>query len=323
MQRFKNILCVITPDEGCRQVVEQGVALAEANQAELTVVWVIPASDWRRLAADTPRSVDELRSIYSALHQKQLDEFLQPWAGRIVIRSAVLEGKVFLEVIRAVLRDRFDLVIKLAGTSGLVQRLFGSDDMHLLRKCPCPVWLLRPGDGDGHPRRIVAAFDIDVDGADSANAALNARILSHASSISAEAMAELHLVHAWDAPGELAVLTWSNNPVADTALLVERERRLHQAGMDRLQEQLAQSLGAEVYELIAPTFHMVKGAASKVIPETARSLGAELVVMGTVARTGVPGLLIGNTAETILEQLDCSVLAVKPPGFVTPVTLPD
>ena len=42
--------------------------------------------------------------------------------------------------------------------------------------------------------------------------------------------------------------------------------------------------------------------------------------MGTLARTGVAGLFIGNTAETILEQLTCSVLAIKPPGFVSPVT---
>jgi nucleotide-binding universal stress UspA family protein len=43
--------------------------------------------------------------------------------------------------------------------------------------------------------------------------------------------------------------------------------------------------------------------------------------MGTVARTGIPGLIIGNTAEAILDQITCSVLAAKPPGFVTPVTL--
>jgi universal stress protein E len=43
--------------------------------------------------------------------------------------------------------------------------------------------------------------------------------------------------------------------------------------------------------------------------------------METVGRTGIPGLLMGNTAETILQQVNCSVLAIKPPGFVTPVTL--
>jgi nucleotide-binding universal stress UspA family protein len=51
----------------------------------------------------------------------------------------------------------------------------------------------------------------------------------------------------------------------------------------------------------------------------AAQLKADLVVMGTVARTGIAGLLIGNTADTILEQLRCSVLALKPPGFVTSI----
>jgi len=43
--------------------------------------------------------------------------------------------------------------------------------------------------------------------------------------------------------------------------------------------------------------------------------------MGTVGRTGIPGLIMGNTAESILNNIGCSVLAVKPPGFVSPVTL--
>jgi nucleotide-binding universal stress UspA family protein len=51
----------------------------------------------------------------------------------------------------------------------------------------------------------------------------------------------------------------------------------------------------------------------------AANLQADLVVMGTIARTGISGFIIGNTAESILDQLTCSVLAVKPPGFVTPV----
>ena len=66
---------------------------------------------------------------------------------------------------------------------------------------------------------------------------------------------------------------------------------------------------------------MPKGSARKEIPELARRLQVDCIVMGTVARTGVPGFFMGNTAETILDQLECSVLAIKPPGFVTPVTL--
>lgn len=53
----------------------------------------------------------------------------------------------------------------------------------------------------------------------------------------------------------------------------------------------------------------------------ARRLRVDCIVVGTVARTGIAGFIMGNNAETILERIDCSLLAIKPPGFVTPVTL--
>lgn len=49
-------------------------------------------------------------------------------------------------------------------------------------------------------------------------------------------------------------------------------------------------------------------------------LNGAILVMGTVGRTGIPGLVIGNTAEAILNQVHCSILAVKPPDFVSPVS---
>ena len=56
-------------------------------------------------------------------------------------------------------------------------------------------------------------------------------------------------------------------------------------------------------------------------PKRTMEYDFDLIVMGTVLRTDIPGLFIGRTAEGILNTIDCSVLAVKPPGFVTPVTL--
>ena len=65
--------------------------------------------------------------------------------------------------------------------------------------------------------------------------------------------------------------------------------------------------------------HLLKGHARDVIPKFAAKQRVELIVMGTVGRTGIPGVIIGNTAEAILNQVECSVIAVKPPGFETPV----
>ena len=102
---------------------------------------------------------------------------------------------------------------------------------------------------------------------------------------------------------------------------VEEEYAHHKRSLDRLMGQAKKWTGEEVYKSVRPNTHLSRGDARNVIPELARELHADLVVMGTVARTGISGLLIGNTAESILDQLECSVLAVKPPGFVSPVML--
>ncbi len=60
-----------------------------------------------------------------------------------------------------------------------------------------------------------------------------------------------------------------------------------------------------------------------VIPEFVNKNGVDLIVMGTVARAGAAGLMVGNTAERILNSIQCSVLALKPDGFISPITLED
>ena len=64
-----------------------------------------------------------------------------------------------------------------------------------------------------------------------------------------------------------------------------------------------------------------QGHAEDAIARFVVAEGIELTVMGTVARRGISGLLFGNTAERILQRLLCSVLAVKPDGFVSPVNI--
>jgi len=69
--------------------------------------------------------------------------------------------------------------------------------------------------------------------------------------------------------------------------------------------------------------HLEEGRAGVVIPAVARRERINLIVMGTLGRVGIPGLLIGNTAERTLDHVDCDVLAIKPRGFETPVQLPE
>ena len=72
---------------------------------------------------------------------------------------------------------------------------------------------------------------------------------------------------------------------------------------------------------LKPHLHLIEGDPDDCIPELAMEQGIDLLVMGSVCRTGIAGFLIGNTAEEVLNQVDCSVLTLKPEGFVTPVIL--
>ena len=100
---------------------------------------------------------------------------------------------------------------------------------------------------------------------------------------------------------------------------VEQVRRQHAANMDPLMAEGALNLGQETLDYLQPITYLVKGVAHKEIPALAKRIEADLIVMGTVGRTGISGFLVGHTAETVLNQIDCSMLAIKPPGITTPV----
>ncbi len=61
--------------------------------------------------------------------------------------------------------------------------------------------------------------------------------------------------------------------------------------------------------------------AGHAISTLAKQAGIDLIVMGTIARTGMAGALMGNTAEQVLDQAECAVLTIKPNEFISPVTL--
>ncbi len=324
MKRFNNILCVMGSGAGQELALERAVTLAENNQASLVVISVaervtagIGVPEGGLVSAD-------MQAAIVSTHEQELDSLIAPYHQRINIQAKVLIGTPFLEIIREVLRSERDLVIKTAETWEWQNHLFSSDDMHLLRKCPSAVWLIKPQAKKAYRRILVA---VDVDDAYppeemESRRILNRQLLNMASSLALADLADLHVVHVWDAIGERIMHgTVMRTPEEKVTAYVEQERRHHAANLDGLLREVGAFVGSDALGYIKPQTHLVKGWARKEIPALAKQIEADLVVMGTVARTGVPGFIVGNTAETILNQIDCSVLAIKPSGFVTPVTL--
>ena len=319
MKRFKNILCVLARRGDQCQALARSVELAESNQASLRVVMV---AEKVSLGMGMPEGGPISEQLQNALiedSEELINSSIGPYRERVEIDTCVLVGTSFLEVIREVQRSRHDLVVKTAENPDWLDRLFGSDDMHLLRKCPCPVWLLKPG-VPGRFRNILAA--VDVDDAYSPNEhglrlSLNDQILQLATSLAVTEFAQLHIGHAWNTIGGDSLLGGIPRSLkAQLAPYIEQVRLHRKDNLDRLLQRLVSDVGPEVLESQP---HLVKGTPQEAIPALASAVQADLVIMGTVARTGIPGFIVGNTAEMILSQITCSVLAVKPPGFTSPV----
>ncbi len=299
---------------------ESALALADIHGASIEVIACVePPSDLSILARLSGVESDTLIEDAVERTRKAVRERLAEIAPDRPVDISVSVGKAYLEIIRHVARSGCDFVVKKAETlSGLDRFLFSSTDQHLLRKCPSPVWLQTPR-ASKLPRRILAAVDLDVEDAAEPETLtkLNRRVVDAACMMAGAPDAEVIVLHAWEAIGEGMIWAFSGGSGARTSAdryLNEVLAARHDA-MDRFLAQVQTEIGPK--PRLVPCLE--RGTPQTVIHEKCRAVGADVVVMGTVARTGISGVFIGNTAENIINRLECPVLAVKPEGFVSPL----
>lgn len=312
MDRFKNILVAATPGRleaiSLRRVAE----LADANEARVTVIDVIEALPrWRRIVSVEGHEID-VEAVLSSNRQENLQHFAE-LAGLTEAQVVVTSGKPLIEVIRKVLADGNDLVVvgEVAPSPDRVSGL-SAGVLQLLRKCPVPVWVMRPS----RARKLRILALVDPDPGDPVRDGLNDLVLELATSMAQRRDGELHVAHAWTFLGEAAL---GSSPFLMTSpdeleVMVDSAAEEHRARFEELMERHGVAA-------VGGRAHLVKGEPGTALPELASRLNSNLIVMGTVARTGLSGFFMGNTAETILRTVDCSVLALKPEGFQSPVRL--
>jgi len=242
-------------------------------------------------------------------------------------RLRVTIGTPFIEVIQAVLRDGHDLVLKPARARP-GRNLFASTDMHLLRKCPCPVWIDREpaqpeaadsGAADTAPRcrRILASIDAMQPSA----TGLNRRILESAIAVKEQDDAMLDIAHVFQPrfgdPLPKRGPEGATNRSGTTAdsHLNDAVTHLEQRHAEALQE----AVNGYRQHINDENLHLLRGEPASQVLAQAEALHSDLIVLATLSRPREPGLFIGTTAEDLLQGAQTSALALKPEGFVTPV----
>jgi universal stress protein E len=315
MRLFTNILAgvdlsrcrpleIAALSSGARETVQTAVWLAHASQAKLLFLSAFNLTEdaLHHLDPEDRSQVkhtveQEARQVLGALALEAREQGVE--AG-----SKLVLGKGWREIIRQVLLNKHDLVV--AGTrslTGFRRILFGNTALKLVRRCPCPVWICKPGRKSAHPN-ILVATDLKP-GSEAA--------LQYGVSLGLTLGAKVHVLHVVEYP--LDRLGWSGLPDAKT---MEYHRRVRAAAEQSLHQQLART----GYQALGDNcrIHLADGVgiADVAIQHYLELHHIDLLVMGTI----VPGgFFIGNTTERLLPEVHCSLLAVKPSDYPGPMAL--
>ncbi len=311
MKRFKNIL-FYAGTEHYSEALHRSITLAMENNAKLTLMDVVKPVPGNLGMVTDVATPEELQALIVKDHRTRLLEIEADCSDTGVELDAVVSvGDPAVEIVRQVQRDQHDLVVKTADGPSVADRMFGSIALSLMRICPCPVWVLKPDTHKGF-HRVLAA--IDPAAQDSPHQRLNQDILELAFSIAQQSKSELHIVSAWDVWMEKLLRRRAGDDEVDS--LASQQKAKVQKALDGL----LQVPNANTDDI---RVHLRRGSAAAAIGSVAQEIEADLLVMGTVCRTGISGFMIGNTAERVLTAVACSVLALKPSGFRSPITMSD
>lgn len=304
MQHFRHILAALDLGKegdrlttGSRKALDRAVWIARRVRASLTLLhsdrpdeyWDAAAEQFVAAAGTEARRRKALDATGAEVSQMGV-------APKLVVSSE----PAWLAIIHEVLREKVDVVV--AGKRTDVQsddRKLGTIARKLLRKCPCAVWLEDPREA-ADPSVILAATDLTPVGD---------RVVELAASVAHALGAEFHVVHAYSVSME--------TQLEGGAARREYERNKRAEARKRIETLLASTPLSGTAKL-----HIGLTSPTQAVLEAVEVLRPGLVVMGTVSRGGMPGLLMGNTAERLIDRIDCALLTVKPEDFVCPVASP-
>jgi universal stress protein E len=310
MLRLDRILAVVDPTSDVQPALEKARLLAKRAGAtlELFICDFDPSLSGRPLFDS-----EQLKQLRVEFVNERM-EFLEELADEVRAEGIKVEthvhwdNPVYRGILRRVQESSPDLVVKDTHHHSAVRRvLLTNTDWSLIRSCPAPLLLAKPLDWSAHPR-ILAALDPEHVG--DQPAALDHAILDAAELLARSLDGELHAVHAFLSAALLAAVSgagagamaFPTGASAGEVVLHERER-------------IGAVLGgvAAAHSLPAERIHVEQGSAADVLQIVARSLAADVLVMGAVSRSRLQELFVGSTAERVLDRLSCDVLVVKQP----------
>ncbi len=307
MEKYQNILVVIDPSTEKQKALERALVLAKYTNAKVTAFLSIFDFSYEMTTMLSSDERESMRQTVINDRTQWIQEAINhvPHEGIDIAIKVVWHNRPFEAVIERVIDEGFDVVIK--GThqhDKLKSVIFTPTDWHLLRKCPCPVLLVKehswPENGN-----IIAAVNVGSD--EKEHQSLNDRITEESLHLGKLINSNVHLVNSFPGtPVNIAI----EIPEFDASQYNDTMLQHHQDSM---------KAHAEKFSIPLENTYVKEGLPEDIIENVAKELDAELVILGTIGRTGLSAALIGNTAEHVIDRLNCDVLAIKPEGYKSPL----
>jgi universal stress protein E len=306
MAPIRRILVAVNPLPGrVSPAVLKAAQIARACGAQIELFHALASPLYTDVSGFADR---RLESLEGELRQMALNR-LEAVADRLRLHSIKVsystewDFPVYEAIIRRAVRIKADLIVA-SRQSGrhIAPWLLRLTDWELVRWSPIPVLLVKNPHAYRRPAVLAA---IDPTHAFSKPLALDKEILSTAGMLSRTLAGTLHAVHVYARIPTDAVALLGREPQA----LRRVEHQARQSAKKQFDRALRSSHIAQAHRYLIGQ-HPING-----IVEATQESRAAILVMGAISRTGFKRLLIGNTAERVLDQLGCDILVVKPAKF--------
>jgi universal stress protein E len=315
MAQSKSILVVIDPTAEAQPALERGAWLARKLHASVELF----ICDYDQYLSGERffdgRSLEKARKQVIAKDAAKLHKLAQQLGDDVPVSvDARWDHPLHEGIVRKVLACKPDFVVKDTHYhSALKRSIFSNTDWNLARECPAPLWLVKP-----RPIRTPATLLAAVDPVHEHDkpAELDHRILDAARELAAAiGGARLHVLHAFDPAPAYAISSDSmafpiSAPMTD---IMDALKKTHEGAMRDLMQSYP--------EIPKNDVHIEEGNVRERLDALVDEIGADLVIMGAVARGALERLLLGSTAEQVLDRVACDILIVKPSGFPSRVAV--
>jgi len=297
------LVAVKNPDARRQPGVEKALHIAKRLGAAVELFHAISTPVYLDVEPLTGRTLEQLKREALQLRQARLEKLAARARrhGQKVQCHVAWDFPPHEAIVRAAIRSGADLIIAECHEGRRLKPwIMHLTDWELLRLSPLPVLLLKNEKRWRGPQILAA---VDPSHARAKPARLDNHILGFAQSLRAALEGNLDLLHAYYPSGFGFVVADPAINAGTLADLYEQQRAHARKQFDKF---------ATRARIPPASRHLIDGDPVVAIPHLARKVGADLVVMGAVSRSGLKRVFIGNTAEQVLDALPCDVLVVKP-----------